>query len=257
MTLGSFALDKFEVTVGRFRNFVGAYADGWRPAVGSGANPNVTVGDTSWQAGWDDSASAGTNLPPTGANATATRANFVNRLTGDPYNPTWTDAPGANENKAINWVDWYEAFAFCIWDGGRLPAEAEWEYAAAGGDQNRFYPWGCVRPDCTYANFWNGSYSSPCHDYGDSVAAVGSTPNGNGRWGHADLAGNVDEWCLDWYAPYATASMVQNNIPFGTARVVRGGMFSTSIDYLRAANRGYFSPTFRGVGLGLRCARTP
>lgn len=55
---------------------------------------------------------------------------------------TWTDNPGAQENFPMACVEWPTAYAFCLWDGGRLPTEAEWEFAAAGGDQNRLYPWG-------------------------------------------------------------------------------------------------------------------
>jgi formylglycine-generating enzyme len=254
MTLGSFMLDKYEITVGRFRNFVAGYAGGWRPGVGSGVNLNVTAGDTSWQSGWDDSAGAGTNLPATGASAAQTQANFAARLKCSATWQTWTDTAGADENKAINCVNWYEAFAFCIWDGGRLPTEAEWEYAATGGEQNLIYPWGSAVPDCTYANFYNGSY---CSGGSGSVVAVGSTPKGNGRWGHADLAGNVWEWNLDWDGGYSTAhgSNYANTTP-GSVRVPRGGDFSFVAFALRAAHRYYYgAPTCRSFGVGLRCAR--
>jgi formylglycine-generating enzyme len=252
MTLASFALDKYEVTVGRFRNFVTAYGAGWRPAVGSGANPNVTVGDTSWQSGWDDSASGGTNLPLTGPNAAATQSNFAARL--HCGYETWTDAAGSNENKAISCVSWFEAFAFCIWDGGRLPTEAEWEYAAAGGDENLIFPWGSTVPDCTYANFFYGYAEYFCTG---SVVAVGSTPKGNGRWGHADQGGNVWEWILDWYGAYSAppASNYANVSP-SLYRVIRGGGFSQGPGGLRATTRSDFhEPTFRYRGQGLRCAR--
>jgi len=253
-TVGTFALDRYEVTVGRFRNFVNAYAQGWRPSAGAGVNPNVpVVGDaadngTGWRAEWDDSATAHAHLP-------SDLFDFQAKLKCDPVDQTqtWTDAAGAQEGMAINCVNWGEAFAFCIWDGGRLPTEAEWEYAAAGGDENRPYPWGSDAPDCTYANFASTltMFCSPgAHG---SVVAVGSTPKGNGRWGHSDLAGNVWEWVLDWYGAY-TASQTDNyaNTSVGPGRADRGGPQAA-----RAADRGSDDPAGRHYDLGLRCSRTP
>jgi hypothetical protein len=66
---------------------------------------------------------------------------------------TWTDTVGPNENLPMNCVPWYKAFAFCVWDGGRLPTEAEWNYAATGGNEQRKYPWGSTAPDDALAVF--------------------------------------------------------------------------------------------------------
>jgi formylglycine-generating enzyme len=254
MSIGTFALDKYEVTVARFRNFVNAYATGWRPTVGSGANPNVRVaGDaadngTGWRAGWDDSAAAHANLA-------AGLSDFQTKLKCQSGAQTWTDSASANEDKAINCVNWYEAFAFCIWDGGRLPTEAEWEYAATGGDQNRLYPWGSNAPDCTYANFYNSG--SACAGGTGAVLAVGSTPKGDGRWLHSDLAGNVWEWTLDWSGTYLT-SQTDNfaNTSSGSSRANRGGGYMWPATFLRAADRGAAQPTGRYYDFGLRCSRT-
>ena len=75
-------------------------------------------------------------------------------------------------NAAINCVNWFEAYAFCIWDGGFLPTEAEWNYAASGGSEQRYYPWSASFPpgattiDETYASYWMDS-TKQC--YGDHV----------------------------------------------------------------------------------------
>jgi formylglycine-generating enzyme required for sulfatase activity len=233
-TVSTFALDKYEVTVGRFRNFVNAYT-GVAPAAGAGANPNIP--GSGWQSAWN------TFLP-------ATQAAFKDtaHLKCESARQTWTDNVGANENKAINCVDWYEAFAFCIWDGGRLATESEWEYAAAGGSDNRLFPWGSAAPDCAHENL---------HNCSDRVAVVGSTPIGNGKWGHADLAGNVCEWELDYFGTYpASASTNYANISSGSNRVDRGGIFYYDAPG-RAADRdrGGNDPTLHYFGSGARCAR--
>jgi formylglycine-generating enzyme len=252
MTIGSFALDKYEATVGRFRSFVSAYSAGWRPTVGAGQNPNVTSGDTSWRAGWDDSATDHMNLP-------ADLSDFLARTKCDQDAATWTETAGENESKAMNCVNWYEAFAFCIWDGGRLPTEAEWEYAATGGDQNRLYPWGSAAPDCTYAKFYDESY---CPDTNVAVGLVGSTPKGNSRWGQSDLAGNVREWNLDWWSMYSTAQSNNYADTFsgsGSYRAYRGGNFHGNATTQRAAYRAkmpLYYPSVRSPGLGFRCARS-
>jgi formylglycine-generating enzyme required for sulfatase activity len=92
--------------------------------------------ETGWEATyWNDTM----YLDPTDANLTA--------CSDDMWNinlSTWTKRAGQNENLPINCVTWHEAYAFCIWDGGFLPSGTEWEYAAVGGSQQRYYPWGSL-----------------------------------------------------------------------------------------------------------------
>jgi len=260
VAISTYYLDKYEVTVGRYRQFVNAYASGWRPTVGSGANPNIN--GSGWLDGWDDSGSASSNtysnLPLVGADTAATVANFATRLKCSAKDNTWTDTAGANEAAAINCSNWYESFAFCIWDGGRLPTEAEWEYAAAGGSENRVYPWGNRAPDKTLAN-----YNSVRDGKGNPVQAAGSYIKGQARWGHLDLAGGMYEWNLDWARqPYELSnSAVSNpaNLTAASVRAVRGGAWDGLDSELRAVARSGGGAPADHTGeqiAGFRCART-
>jgi len=190
--------------------------------------------------------------------AAATTA-LVAAVKCDASHQSWTDAPGANETLPMSCVTWYEAIAFCAWDGGFLPTEAEWNYAAAEGDEQRAYPWsspaGSTAIDCADADY------SGC----GTVSPVGSTsPVGDGRWGQADLAGDVWEWTLDWYDaqyPTTTCADCANLDPGGACpacptRVVRGGSFLRSADALRTGTRGFSVPDARASEFGFRCART-
>jgi len=238
-TISGFALDKYEVTVGRFRAFVeaGGGTQVNPPAAGSGAHP--LIADSGWSSAWN------TSLP-------ADRAGLVANVKCLSTGETWTDTAGDNEQYPMNCVDWYVAFAFCIWDGGRLPTEAEWEYAAAGGDENRVHPWGGDVREPLPANY-HYNHASP-------YLAVGSEPNGNGRWGHADLAGSMSEWMRDSYASdYYTTTEAGcadcADLATGTTRVIRSGDWNISAYALRAAIRDGQDSSGLHTSFGWRCAR--
>lgn len=169
VAVDAFALDHYVVTVGRFRAFVDAWNDNWRPALGDGQVADVE--GSGWQTEWNDF------VPPT-----------FEHDCNNAVASTWTDEPGAGEDRPIDCVSWYHAQAFCIWDGGRLPTEAEWEYAAAGADQDRLYPWGAGAIDESRSVF-----------DANEVQPVGTKPEGAARWGHLDMAGNTEEWVYDCY----------------------------------------------------------
>ena len=146
--VSSFRLDKYETTVGRFRAFLnaGMGTQSNPPAAGSGAHANIP--NSGWNEQWNAEFTTYQN-----ALALALKCN-------QDYQ-TWTDMPETNENRPINCVTWYEAMAFCIWDGGYLPTDLEWNYTASGGDQQRAYPWsspaGELMIDSSYASYSDGT----------------------------------------------------------------------------------------------------
>jgi formylglycine-generating enzyme required for sulfatase activity len=237
--VSTFALDVYEVTVGRFRAFVnaGQGTQASPPAMGAGAHPQLA--GSGWGSAWNP-------------NLVANTASLTAGLKCSSVNYTWTDAVSGNENKPINCVTWYEAMAFCIWDGGYLPTEAEWNYAASGGSLQRVYPWSNPATssiiDCSYANYQS------CVSGG--VSWAGSRAVGNGRWGHSDLAGNVREWVLDWYAgSYPMPCVNCASLSPDMNRLSRGGSIGYDPLYLRTSYRGQDSPGTRNQYLGFRCAR--
>jgi formylglycine-generating enzyme required for sulfatase activity len=241
-TVSAFRLDKYEVTVGRFRQFIAAYP-GSQPAAGSGVDRHVAA-DPGWNASWNGS----TFLP-------ATQAAFETNVRCTI--PAWQNYTVGDDNLPMNCIDWYEAYAFCIWDGGRLPTELEWNYAAAGGSEQRPYPWSTSPTDQTISPAY-AVYAPAATVYAD----VGSTsPLGDGRWGQADLAGNVMEWVADWREPYPAACsdcafVTLTQILPGEYRMTRGGSAGDSSYYQLTSTRWYWNgPNFRTDVIGVRCAR--
>ncbi len=168
----------------------------------------------------------------------------------------WYDNWGAagREDHPVNSVDWFQAVDFCTWVGGRLPSEAEWEYAARGGGQDITYPWGEDSPSCTYAVMDDGGWGCGL----DLTWVVCSKTAGNTAQGLCDMAGNVWEWVQDWYHSDYNGAPSDGSAwetPSGSSRVVRGGSFGNVADFLRASYRFDVDPSVRAGGLGLRCAR--
>lgn len=250
-TLSDYRLDKYEVTVGRFRAFVNANQGSQEnpPLARSGLRPNLP--GSGWDAQWN------ALLP-----ATSTALKAALKCDPDFGEQTWTDNASTNETRPINCVSWYEAMAFCIWDGGWLPTEAEWMYAAAGGTQQRALPWSdpasSVAIDTTRASYYDGTNCT-----GDGVAGcavtdltqVGSHAAGNGRYGQADLGGNVAEWVLDYTGPYPSGCTDCAQLAPSNTRQLRGGSFTDGKRFERQTFKFGLNPTVHSPTAGIRCAR--
>lgn len=142
-------------------------------------------------------------------------------------------------------VSWDDAVAYCSWTGGRLPTEAEWEYAAAGPEGRRF-PWGDEPPTCDRAQF------ALCEG---EVLPVGSLPNGASWVGALDLSGNVSEWVADYYWPYSADPQTNPTGPeHGTSRVIRGGLWFRMEFQITTHGRFNYWPDGRSITVSFRCA---
>lgn len=255
-TVADFRLDKYKVTVGRFRMFVAAGMGTQVNPPTHGAGAHARTPGSGWDTIWNS------NLPENTAALLASR-----NLCASSYQ-TWTDLPAANEHRPMNCVTWYEAMAFCAWDGGYLPTEAEWNYAAAGGDEQRAYPWSSpprtLTLDPSYASYGDGM-NNGINCFGDGLSActladiiaVGTKPLGNGRWQHSDLAGTVWEWTLDWHSVvYPTPCTNCANLIATSSRVIRGAGFKNAPISLRTGSRFGSLPSERSSSTGFRCARS-
>jgi formylglycine-generating enzyme len=252
--VSGFYLDRFEVTVDRFQDFLAHYT---LPADGAGAHPLLP--GSGWQEAWEELP----HIAVDGRKAVAIdKDDLLLQLTEDCGNAgTWNEGDNL---LPVSCVNWYAAFAFCVYDGGRLPTEAEWNYAAAFGSSQRPYPWSVSMTD-----FAIDGTNATFYDFGNPVpegpTPVGSHELGRGGFvrypgkGHDDLAGNVFEWTLDQWLETPPAECVEDCAVQGEEgvedRVMRGGHYAGGYDELRAGHRASAPASLSDIIIGFRCAR--
>jgi formylglycine-generating enzyme required for sulfatase activity len=250
-TVSSFRLNKYEVTVGRFRAFVDAAIAGYTPANGSGKHAYLAGGGliNLWdmgnlERGWVE---AWNMFLPT------------DKFTWDDVNhlgcvgTSWTSKPGTNEQKPVTCVNWFQAYAFCIWDGGFLPSYNEFSYARVGGEAQRPYPWGSdpITPDrATYCSSGDCMLARP--------SDVGSKPTGDGLFFQSDLVGSVSEFVLDGFNgldPCKDCMSLADWPPQIVPHI--GGAYNSPPDQLELRYM-WTDATENGLGdAGFRCALPP
>lgn len=158
------------------------------------------------------------------------------------------DSYSGGDDHPVVGVDWEQSKKFSEWAGGRLPTEAEWEYAARSGGKEQRYPWGNQDATCERAAI------SGC----GMAASVCSKTAGNTKQGLCDMAGNVREWTQDWYHAYDAGAPTDGSaweIPAAVGRVLRDGAWAADAATSRSAYRLNMMPSFRNIDTGFRPAR--
>jgi len=163
--------------------------------------------------------------------------------------PTWKGRafPPDKADHPVVCVSWEDAMAYAKWAGKRLPSEVEWEKAARGTDGRR-YPWGneFEAKRCNYGGKYKGT------------TQIDKFESGKSPYGCYDMAGNVWEWCSDWFSDDNNKKKLNDMLKGpdkGNSRVVRGGSWGLSQDVLRCAIRYWVSPVLRNGSRGFRCSR--
>jgi formylglycine-generating enzyme len=261
-SLDAFELDRFEVTLGRFRAFYKAYASFLKMHPKDVDGGGYKNGSVHWHDEWTGKAGLYAQTP----GALLASVSKCDAALGAGLDA----ATSALDNRPMACVSFYEAYLFCIYDGaGRIPTEAEWNFAAADGSMGRPYPWGTPDPLDVPADHGNILRAG-----GGASVDVGTFPLGVGRWGHLDLAGNVWELVFDTtdndgdLATYVVQPVdaVMLSLPGEThayTRIARGGSFGYGAAHARTAYRmavnenGFQEPlgASRFSDLGWRCAR--
>ncbi len=249
VSLDPFSIDRFSVTNERFRQFVKetgyrteAEGFGWSFVFWAHIPParfNELVEDTVAQAPW--------------------WCKVAGAKWDSPEGPG-SDLKHRADHPVVH-VSWNDCAAYSRWAGKRLPTEAEWEYAARGGLEQKLYPWGDkLRPGGKhYCNIWQGQF--PAEDTGDDGFAGtcpvdAFPPNGFGLY---SMTGNTWEWCADWFDAEFHRTADRNNPkgpPSGTGRVTKGGSFLCHKSYCnryRVAARTSNTPDSSTSHIGFRC----
>ncbi|MFC1743101.1 formylglycine-generating enzyme family protein [Candidatus Riflebacteria bacterium] len=239
--LNRFAIDRFEITNAQYRKFLN-----WFKKTGSRrfSHPDEPRGKDYTPRYW------------------FVKYNPLLQKPGFKKHAYFNEKTFTKDEHPVVGVDWFDAYAYAGWAQKRLPTEAEWERAARGVD-GRLWPWG---------NTWYWGY---CNIGGEKKgkdvsvkgfekdgyiysAPVGNYLKGVSPAGCHDMAGNVSEWCADWYRAdyYKNAPGKAPKGPkTGSRRVVRGGGSNNFPSSVRASRRFSYEPEYRGFTLGFRCAK--